>query len=36
MSTIYHDDYSLLEVEGWEIRSRWSALGTERALRSPP
>ena len=29
MSTIYHDDYSLLEAEGWEIGSRWSALGTE-------
>ena len=29
MSTIYRDDYSLLEAEGWEIGSRWSALGTE-------
>ena len=29
MSTIYRDDYSLLEAEGWEIGSHWSALGTE-------
>ena len=29
MSTICHDDYSLLEAEGWEIGSRWSALCTQ-------
>jgi hypothetical protein len=29
MSTIYREDYSLLEAEGWQMGSHWSELGIE-------